>query len=169
MQTDKDRSRAKRGKRESLTTRTNPRPSPEWDELPPWLPPLPPLRLELFDITSPDISAMLHCIVGQQHLSTLGDKHRLRPIRASTARECGVLDADSLVQWDDSRDAEGLVDDVLEVLTPTELRKGDVRSGGSGAELGEDDRAELCVHPRMSSKEVEDPSEQCAGGVPARG
>lgn len=157
MRTDNDRSRTQRGKQESLTTRTNPRPSPKWHEIPPYLPPLPPLRLELFYITSPDVSAMLHRIVGQQYLSTLGDKHRLCPIRASTARECGVLDADSLVQWDDSRDAEGLVDDVLEVLASTEVREGNSRGGGSGSKLSEDDRAEFGVHPGMSSKEVEDP------------
>ena len=112
--------------RNQLTAETTPRACTEWNKLPPHLPSLPPFRLELFHIFTPDVGTMLHSICGNEDLFALGDEDRLRAIRAPSARQSCIPHSDSLIERDYCSDAKALVDHVEHVLTLFELRKADL-------------------------------------------
>ena len=151
----------------TLTTKARPGPTPERHKLPPNSPPFPPpLWSEVLHIRAPNISPVLHRVRRDQYLPALWDEHRQCPVWTPSPGQSGVAHSHTFIERDDGCDAEDFVDAVGEVRGGFEFRKRDF-AGGGGAELGEDDGAELFPDRRVAGEKVEDPAEQGADGVAA--
>ena len=94
--------------------------------------------------------------------SPLGDEGGGFPVQPAAEREGGVADGDARVSREDGPQAQGLVEDVAQVLQVFELRVV-WRRAGEGRDLG----AQFGPDVRAPCELVPDVAEEAGGGVAA--
>jgi len=102
----------------------------ERQELPPNLPPLPPLGPERLRITPPDIFPPMHHMHTIINLRTLRDEDLTLAILPPATRERRVLVCAPAVDRDDGVEAQGFRHAVLKVLARLQLRESDAVGPG---------------------------------------
>jgi hypothetical protein len=145
------------GQRE-LLTQTDTRPAVERQELPAGLPANPAVGLELVGVGAPEVLAAVHGVHDVVDFLALLDVDGGQAVWPAAAREGGVFGSAAAVDGHVGIEAEDFGQDVLQVGASFEVGEGDVARVLVGAELVEDDAAELVVDVWVADEEVECPS-----------
>lgn len=147
------------------TTNTLPGSATKGDKFHAWSAIFPALGAEHGRVRAPYIRALSQCIRGNKHALALRDENRFLPILPAAARESCVFKTDTLHDWENGCQTEGLVDAVVQVCAILELRERYIL--GIRAEGGEDCGTQVGEGGRVASEEVEEPGEKGGGGVAA--
>ena len=145
------------GQRE-LLAQTDARPAVEGQELPAGLPADPAVGLELVGVGAPEVLAAVHGVHDIVDLLALVDEDGGQAVGPAAARKSGVFGGATAVDGHVGVEAEDFGQDVLQVGAGFEVGEGDVARALVGAELVEDDAAELAVDVWVTDEEVKGPS-----------
>ena len=148
-----------------LLTNADARTTVEGNILPSGLAAGPALGLVLFGVGAPDVLAAVHDEGAVGDGLALADEDGGCTIGTTAVGNACVLDGCAAVEGDDREQTERLVHDVLEVLARLEGSEGEVLGVGVGAEVLDDDFAQLVEDIRVASKHEEGPAEQRGGGI----
>lgn len=148
-----------------LLTNADARTTVEGNVLPSGLAVGPALGLVLFGVGTPDVLAAVHDEGAVCDGLALADEDRGLAVWTTALGNAGVLDGRAAVEGDDREQTERLVHDILEVLARLEGSEGEVLGVGVGAEVLDDDFAQLVEDIRVAGEHEEGPAKQGGSGI----